>query len=264
MKQLKALIEEAMEGSAEGFFGMLYIPETPLHFGLILISWIILLLSVLVGFSDTSTKKKRVANPWLNFLCFFFLFFTFSILLTMIYQLPATATADQLMPYFMALWSCYAIYGFFVIFYLFSTEFFQAPLWLRYLFFIGTLSFLALLWILATPTTSFLVFDGAMNWLAMPLSLLAYGGFLWIIYLLIFPLFITYRVNKHREHPIKTGNWLIWLGGLIVDIGALLIALILFLAPYVLIALILTAIGMVITLIGGIINYRAKPPPTQP
>jgi hypothetical protein len=248
----------------EGFYGMLYILETPLQFGLILISWFIIILSVLVGFYDTSTKEKRVGNPWLNFLTFFFLFFTFSILLIMIYQLPATATADQLMPYFMALWSCYAIYGFLAVFYTLSTEFFEAPLWLRYLLLLGTISFLALIWLLATPTTVFLVFDGTMNWLAMPLALLAYGGVLWVIYLLFFPFFLTYRVNQHRQHPIKTGNWLVWFGGLLVDIGALLIALVLFLAPYTLIALSLMAIGMIIALIGGIINYRAKPPTPQP
>ncbi len=253
-----------MHGNAEGFFGMLYILETPLHFGLLLISWILLLLFVLVGFYDTSTKEKRLANVWLNFITIFFLFFAFSVLLIMIYQLPAAATADQLLPYFMALWSCYAVYGFFAIFTSLSTDFLKAPIWLRYLFLIGTISFLALLWFLVTPATIFLVFDGAMNWLAMPLVLLAYGGFLWFIYLLLFPFFLTYRVNKTRQHPIKTGNWIVWVGGVIVDIGALLIALVLFLAPYTLIALSIIVIGMVILFIGGIINYRAKPPTPEP
>ncbi|MFX1510184.1 MAG: hypothetical protein ACFFBR_07780 [Promethearchaeota archaeon] len=243
---------------------MLYILETPIHFGLLLIGWIILLIAILVGFSNTTTKEKRLVNPWLNFLTFFFLFFTFSILLTMINQLPAAATADQLMPYFMALWSCYAIYGFFAAFYSLDTEHLTAPLWLRYLLLIGTITFLASIWLLVTPATIFLAFDGAMNWLAMPLALLAYGGFLWIIYLLFFPLILTYRINKQRQHPIRTGNWLVWLGGLLVDIGALLIALVLFLAPYTLIALSLIAIGMIITFIGGMINYRARPPKPQP
>ena len=244
----------------EGFFGMLYIHETPLHFGLLLISWIILLLTILAGFHDTTTKKKRLINPWLNFIIFFFLFFTFSILLAMIYQLPATATADQLMPYFMALWSCYAIYGFFCVFYALSTEYLKAPIWLRFLLLFGTLSFLAILWLLVTPATVILVFDGAMNWLAMPLIPLVYGGLLWFIYLPLFGFLFSYRLNKNRQHPIRTGNWLVFFGGILVDIGALFIALVLFLAPYTLVALSIMAIGMVITLIGGIINYRAKPP----
>ncbi len=241
---------------------MLYIHETPLHFGLILISWIILLLFILVGFRDTTTKEKRLTNPWLTFVTMFFLFLTFSLLLIMIYQLPAAATADQLMPYFMALWSCYAIYGFFAVFYSLSSDFLKGPLWLRYLLLIGTISFLAILWLLVTPATVLLVFDGAMNWLAMPLIPLAYGGLLWVIYLLFFPFLLTYRVNQHRQHPIKTGNWLAFFGGLLVDIGALLIALVFFLAPYTLIALSIIVIGGIITFIGGTINYRAKPPTT--
>ena len=240
---------------------MLYIHETPLHFGLILLSWILLLLGVFVSFADTTTKEKRIASPWLNFTFSLFLFFTFTILLIRTYLLPAAATTDQLMPYFMALWSCYALYGFFAVFYLLSTKFFQPPLWFRYLLLIGTISFLALLWLLATPATIFLVFDGTMNWLAMPLILLAYGAILWIIYMLFFPFFITYRINQHRQHPIKTGNWLVWLGGLVIDISALLLALVLFLAPYAPIALILAAIGMIIAFIGGLINYRAPKPP---
>jgi hypothetical protein len=244
----------------EGFFGMLYIHETPLHFGLILVSWIILLLGIFSSFADTTTKEKRVVNPWLNFISFFFVFFAYTILLIRIYLLPAAATADQLMPYFMALWSCYALYGFFAIFSSLSTEFFQPKLWLRYLLLIGTISFLALLWLLATPTTIFLVFDGSMNWLAMPLTLLLYGGILWIIYLPLISFFITYRINQHRQHPIKTGNWLIFLGGLLFDIGALLLALVLFLAPYTTIALSIAVIGMIIVSIGGIINYRAPRP----
>jgi hypothetical protein len=99
-----------------------------------------------------------------------------------------------------------------------------------------------------------------MNWLAMPLTLLLYGGILWIIYLPLISFFITYRINQHRQHPIKTGNWLIFLGGLLFDIGALLLALVLFLAPYTTIALSIAVIGMIIVSIGGIINYRAPRP----
>lgn len=238
---------------------MLYIHETPLHFGLILISWIILLLGVFYTFADTNTKEKRISKPWLTFSTGVFLFFTFTILLIRTYLLPATATTDQLLPYFMALWSCYALYGFFAIFSVLSADQFQGRLWLRYLFLLGTISFLALLWLLATPASIFLVFDGAMNWLAMPLILIAYGGILWIVYLVLFPFLLVYQVNKQRTHPIKTTNWLYWFAGLLVDIGALLIALVFFLAPYTLIALGIITTGAIIYLITAIFYFLTKP-----
>jgi hypothetical protein len=239
---------------------MLYILETPLHFGLIIVSWVILLLTTLVGFYETSKKDKWMSTKWLNFLWGFFLFFAFSLLIVIMYHLPATATADQLFPYFLALWSCYALYAFFCAFYVLSTDYFQLPLWLHYLLLIGTISFLALLWFLTTPTTVFLVFDGTMNWLAMPLIIVAYGGILAIFYVFLLPFWLTYQINKQRTGAIKMGNWLIWFGGFLVDLGAIMLALVLFLAPYTLIALSLAALGMIIVLIGGIINFRAKPP----
>ncbi len=257
---MKVLIEREGEGNAEGFVGMLYIHETPIHFGLIIVSCILLLLGVIYGFYDYTKKEKRLGNSWLSFSYVLFLFFTFTIFLLMIYHLPATATADQLFPYFMALWSCYALYAFYAIFYVFSADYFQRWLWLRYLFLIGTISFLALLWFLATPATTFVVFDGVMNWLAMPLAMVAYGGVLWFFYLVLFPFLLVYQVNKQRTHPIRTGNCLVFLGGLLLDIGALLIALVLFLASATLIALGLAALGMIITLIGSIINLRAPSP----
>ena len=101
---------------------MFYIHETPTHFGLIIVSLILVLLWIIVSFNDTSQKDEKSVRNWLNFISMFFLLFTISILAIMIYQLPATATTEQLLPYLLRIWSSFTLYAFFAIFYGFTFD----------------------------------------------------------------------------------------------------------------------------------------------
>ncbi|MFX0168644.1 MAG: hypothetical protein ACFE89_04710 [Candidatus Hodarchaeota archaeon] len=241
----------------EGFFGMLYIHETPIHFGLVIVTWIVLLYGVFVSFRAMIASEERKEWNWLTFLTLFFLLFTYSILAIMMYNLPATATADQLLPYYLGAWSCVALYAFFGIFLMFSVKALQLPQWFKYLFLIGTISFLVVLWLFTTSGTTTVVSDGVMHWLAMPLVVVTYGGVLAIIYMFIIPFIHTYRVTKEQGGSLKTGNWLAWFGLFLWDISAMCMAVVFFAAPIMPYALGLGLIGLILSYIGLTIATRA-------
>jgi hypothetical protein len=240
-----------------GFLGIMYIHELPVHFGIIILIVIILLILLFGGFYVMITREELRERSWLNFLWILFLLFTFAIIGYRIYQLPAVATVDQLLPYTLAAWSAASLYALFSVFIWFTFDFFRKRQWLMFLFLIGSLLFLDLLWFFATPATTTAVSDGVMNWLAMPPIIVATGAVLAIIYLFLMDFIGTYQHNKTREGTIRLYNWIMWFSGLLVNISLILMALVFYLAPYMLVALGLAAIGLVILFINVIINIRA-------
>lgn len=239
-----------------GFLGIMFIHELPVHFGIIVLNGIILLILLFGGFYVMITREEHRERYWLNFLWILFLLFTFTIIGYRIYQLPAVATVDQLLPYTLAAWSAVSLYALFSVFTWFTFDFFRKRQWLMFLFLIGSLLFLDLLWFFATPATTTVVSDGVMNWLAMPLIIVATGAVLAIIYLFLMDFIGTYQINKTREGAIRLGNWITWFGGLLVNISLILMALVFYLAPYMFVALTLATVGLVILFIGAIINAR--------
>lgn len=240
----------------EGFSGMLYIAEAPLHFGLMLSTAIILLLMTLVGLLWVVRTENAGAGLWSGFLSIFFAFFMFLILTIVIYQLPAAATLDQLLPYALGAWTCVAFHAFFLLFYLLGFKWLRARVWVAFLPIIGTISFIAILWLFATPANTFVVSDGVMNWLAMPLIVVGYGGFLAIFYMLLVPLIVTYRVTKDQTGNLRMGNWIGWIGLLLWFIAAIMMALVQYLAPYMLLILGLMTIAWAIVFIGWLLSTR--------
>jgi hypothetical protein len=236
---------------------MLYIGETLTHFGLLVLLCAITLLMLLIGILAVLKRESPSASGFSGFLSILFAFFAFLILAIMVYQLPATATTVQLVPYYLGAWSCVALHGFFVVFYGMSFEWFHRRKWTVYLPILGTISFLSVLWIFTTPATTIVVFDGAMNWLAMPVIVYAYGGILAIFYMFLVPLIATYQLNKTSEGAVKMWNWITWLGSFLWFIAAIMMALVLYLAPYMLIGLGLAAIAWILLLIGWFFANRA-------
>lgn len=240
---------------------MLYIHETPIHFALIIASLIVVLILALLSFSSPITKKENVDYHWLSFLVFFFLVCTYTILAAMIYLLPAVATADQLLPYYLGAWSCVALYGFFLVFFAFSSKSISAPVWIKYLFLIGTISFLTVLWFFTTPAAVFIVSDGILTWLAMPWVVVIYGALLAVLYLLIIPFIHSYRVISKQEGNMRTGNLIAYFGILLWTISAMGMTFVFFLAPFMVGILAIGFVGLLLAFIGLLIFSRARPKP---
>ncbi len=241
----------------EGFSGMLYIHETPIQFGLIIATWIVLLYGIFVAYRWIITQEEQKEWNWMMFLILFFLLFTYTCFAAMIYLLPATATATQLLPYYLAAWSSVALYGFFLVNLVFTLPWFKEKHWMRYLFLIATVSFLVVLWFFTTPAASAVVSDGVMNWLAMPLVVVAYGGILAIIYFFIVPFYHVYRVTKPQTGALRTANWIAWFGMFLWHIAAMCMALVAFLALLMPIILAIALIGLIISYIGLTLANRA-------
>ena len=235
----------------------MYIHEAPIHFGLIMASWILLLIGTIVALRTAVSSEENRERNWFGFLFIFFLFFVFSIFAVMIYQLPATATVDQILPYTLGIWSTVSLYALFSVYYWFTFDYFAKRRWLMYLFFIGTIGFLAMVWFFATPATMTIVSDGIMNWLVMPFIVVAAGGILAIIYFFLMDFIAMYQLNKTREGRIWLGNWIVFIGGLLVNLSLVLMALMQYLAPFLLIVFALTFVGLFIMFLGGFINIRA-------
>lgn len=238
---------------------MLTFTEAPLHSGLLILLCVLALLLTLMGIYWMVKSEKKSRRAFSYFLTSLFAFFTFLIQTIMVYQLPATSTADQLLPYYLGAWTAVSMYGFFLVYYCLDFEFFKERRWLMYLPFVGTISFITVLWVFTTPSSTIVVSDGIMNWLAMPFVVYAYGGFLAIFYFFLVPLYTTYKVTQDPQVTWKIWSWLAMLGVFFWFIAALMMALVLYLAPYMLIALGLAAIAWLIELIAWIGISRASP-----
>jgi hypothetical protein len=243
----------------EGFFGMFTIAETPLHFGLLALLSVLSLIFTLMGIYAFVKSEKKDRQGFSFFLAGFFTFFTFLILTVMIYNLPAVATAEQLLPYYLGAWMTVSLFGFFIIFHQFDSKIYNEQRWLMYLPFIGTLSFIVILWVFTTPASVVPVSDGFMTWLSMPLIVIGYGGVLALFYFVLVPFYTVYKVNQVPENPFKMWNWLAILGLILWFIAAMMMVLVLYLAPYMLIALTLAVVGILIELIAWIGIYRVSP-----
>ncbi len=213
---------------------MLYIAETPLHFGLVIVICILTLLVSIIALIVTLRTEGPSIAEYNLFLTAFFAFLTFMVIAISIYVLPAAATVDQLLPTYLGAWSFIGLHSFFFVMYMLGLPFFKKRIWAIFLPIIGTLSFLALVWILPTPATVTIVTDGVTNFLAMPFTLVAYGGFLAIFYLLLIPLIVLYRIAQARQGIAKTWTWIAMIGQTLWFIGLILMALVQYTAPYML------------------------------
>ncbi|MFX0077610.1 MAG: hypothetical protein ACFE8O_00070 [Candidatus Hermodarchaeota archaeon] len=213
---------------------MLYVVETPLLFGLVIIICILtLLISIMTLIVTLKTEGTSTAGYNL-FLAAFFAFLTFMVLAISMYTLPAAATVDQLLPTYLGAWSFIGLHSLFLVIYFLGIPFFKRRIWAIFLPIIGTLSYLALVWILPSPATVTIVSDGAMNFIAMPITLVAYAGFLAIIYFLVIPLFALYKVAQSRQGMAKTWTWIAMLGEILWFTGLILMALVQYTALYML------------------------------
>ena len=213
---------------------MLYIGETPLHFGLVIIICVLTLLVSLIAIIMALRSEDPSCTLYNLFLTAFFGFLTFLVLAISIYVLPAAATVDQLLPTYLGAWSFIGLHSYFFVMYMLGLPFFKKRIWAIFLPLVGTISFLALVWILPTAATVTIVSDGVVNFLAMPFTLVAYGGFLAIFYLLLIPLIVLYRIAQSRQGMAKTWTWIAMIGQTLWFIGLILLALIQYTAPFIL------------------------------
>ncbi|MFX1509304.1 MAG: hypothetical protein ACFFBR_03265 [Promethearchaeota archaeon] len=237
--------------------------EAPLHFGLLLTTTIILLLMTLIGFLWVVKTENARAGLWSGFLTIFFAFFTFLILTIMVFQVPAVATVSELLPYSLGAWTCVSLHAFFLLYYVLGFRWLQKRVWLAILPVIGTMGFVTILWIYATPANMILVFDGVMNWLAMPSIIVGVGGVLAIFYMFLAPTFAVYQVTKSQEGMVKMGNWISWIGLFLWFIAALLMALVLYVAPYMLFVIALATVAYILVFIGWLMATRGISSPAS-
>jgi hypothetical protein len=204
---------------------MLYIAEVPLHFGFTLVICVASLLLALYSLFGLARKGKDASvSAFAGFLSVLFVFLAFMLLAVSQVLLPAAATADQLFPYYLGAWSFVGLHAFFLVFFLLGTEYFRKRVWAIFLPALGTLSYLAAVWVVATPSTVGLVSDGVLNYLAWPLALLAYAGVLVVLYMVVLPIYVAYTLAKQRRGPQKLWTWLVWVGYLVWVIAATLFA----------------------------------------
>jgi len=236
---------------------MLYITEVPLHFGFALVICIASLLLALFSLFGLARKgKDATVSAFSGFLSVLFVFLTFMLLAVSMYQLPAAATKDLLFPYYLGAWSFVGLHAFFLVYFLLGTEYFRKRVWAIFLPVLGTLSYLAAVWILATPATVGLVSDSVLNYLAWPLALLVYAGVLVALYMLVLPIYVAYTLAKQRRGPQKLWTWLVWVGYLVWVIAAMLFAAIQYTYALGLVALGLGAFAWIFILVSYYILDR--------
>ncbi|MFX0168645.1 MAG: hypothetical protein ACFE89_04715 [Candidatus Hodarchaeota archaeon] len=231
---------------------MLYIHETPIHFGAIMLLCIIFLVFALIGIIG-SLRGRSPSSGFGGFLAVVFGFLTFMSLAASIYNLPAVATAVQLLPYYLGAYTFVGLHAFCLVFYCLDFEWFKKRMWAVYLPILGTLSWLTLLWFLATPVTVQTVSDGVLTYLAMPFYFILYSGLLAFFYMFLVPFLVLYRLAKEREGAAKMWTWIGWLGIFLWFIAALLMALVQFIAPFMLYTFILAAIAWIIIFIAWLL-----------
>ncbi len=228
---------------------MLYLNEVMLHFGLTIVSVIFTLLLVLLGIIALIQYKKGVPYTALfGTLAMLFAFLAFLMLALSMFLLPAAATVSQLLPYYQWMWSFVGLHGFFLVYYLYWRSF-KERLWLNILPVLGTLSYLAVVWVLVNPLNAFVISDGALNYVVMPLILIAYGGVLAIIYIFLVPFYYAVTEYKDRVGSVRFWSWMSWLALFLWFIGAILIALVQYTVFYILYILGLVAFAWFLGLI---------------
>jgi hypothetical protein len=223
--------------------------DAPLHFGVILLLAIIFLIFALFGIIGALRSDPPSPSGWSGFLTVAFGFFAFIILAASVYLLPATATASELFPYYLAVYSFVGLHAFFMVFYLLDLSWFKKRMWLVYLPILATFSWIAIMWFYVTPTTVSTISDGVLNYIAMPFDFLLYSAFLTVIYLFIVPTIILFRLAQSREGPMKTWTWIGWLGSVLWFIAVLLMALVQFTAAFMIYTFILASVAWIIILI---------------
>ncbi len=175
-----------------------------------------------------------------------------------IFLLPSSATASDLLPYYLGAYSFVGLHAFCLIFYLFNLPWFKKRIWAVFLPIFGTLSWLTVLWFLATPATVGTISDGFATYIIMPFAVLLYSGILAVLYLLLVPLLVLYRVAQTREGAAKMWTWIGMLGLLLWFIAILLMAFVQFTAPFMLYAFILGALAWIIIFLAWLmIEFRS-------
>jgi hypothetical protein len=188
----------------------------------------------------------------------FFGFLGWLVLLASIYLLPAAATATELFPYTIAVYTLFGLHSFCIVFYFLDFSWFKKRLWVVYLPIAATLSWMGLLWFATTPTTVYTVSDGFINYLVMPMSVLAYAGFIMIFYLFLVPLWVLYRLTKEREGSMKTWTWIGLFGFLLWFIELVLMAFVQFTAPFMLFIFVLVAITWILNFLAWYMTTQRK------
>jgi hypothetical protein len=240
--------EKVMDGSAEGFLEMTLI-DAPLHFGVILLLAIIFLIFALFGIIGVLRSDPPSPSGWSGFLTVAFGFFAFIILAASVYLLPATATASELFPYYLAVYSFVGLHAFFLVFYMLDLSWFKERMWLVYLPILATFSWIAIMWFYVTPTTVSTISDGVLNYIVMPFNFLLYSAFLTVIYLFIVPTLVLYRLAQTREGSARMWTWIGWFGSVLWFIAVLLMALVQYTALFMIYIFILASFAWIIMLI---------------
>lgn len=240
----------SIEEHAGGFSGMT-LAEAPIHIGILIVNCIITLIGVILAFWVVMKSKGDYRTfRFFSFLAFLCVFLTFVVLAYSFSVLPAAATVDQLLPYTQWAWSLVGLYGLFLVYYLFWPSI-KERIWLAILFLLGTISYLAVVWLIPTPLTVFTVSDGVVNYVVMPLIVIGYGGFLGIIYIFLIPLLAIYNLAKQRDGAQATWTWVSWLGLLLWFIAIMLMAFVQYTAPYMLYIFGLSAFAFILMFIAA-------------
>ncbi len=225
---------------------MLTLFETPIHFGVILLLCIVFLLFTLIGILGVLRSEPSSSGDFAGFMSVLFGFLAFMVLTASVYLLPAAATATELFPYYITIYSFVGLHAFCLVFYFIRMPFWKKQKWAAYLPILGTLSWMTLLWFLATPTTIGVVSDGFINYLVMPLEILLYSGVLVVVYMFIVPTWAVLRLVKDREGSKKTWTWIGWFGFLLWFIAVLLMAMVQFTAAYMIYIMLLASLAWII------------------
>ena len=219
---------------------MLYIVEAPLHFGLILVPCILAFIFVLGALVAVKQylAVERFFIPFSIILEVAFVFLTFLVLALSIALLPASATIEQLLPYYQWVWALFGVHAFFGLYFIIYSNYWkilEEKLWINIPPILGTLSFLILVVLLPNTLTAVIVSDGILNYVAMPLTLVVYGGLLALFYMFLIPIYvIVFVVSKTWDDSMRIWGWLTLLSTILWFITSILVALVQYTAPYML------------------------------
>jgi hypothetical protein len=240
---------------------MLFIHETPLHFGIVITICVIALISVLLSIISVSRADgEQRWNRIFAMLFALFIFLMYLVFAVSLVILPASASVTELFPYYLVIWGFAGLHGFFIILFCLGVRFLGARKWLLFLVVLGGAVYVVLLFLLPTPFMVFTVSDGWLNYIAMPLLLVGYSIFLGIIYMFLVPLYVGIQMTKRLDAPGRRGLWVGWGGLFLSFFGAILISAVQYTVSFVLYAFVLVAVAWTLIVVGAInMGLLAKP-----
>jgi len=198
---------------------------------------------------------------WFGVFYVLFIFLMYVVFAISLAILPASASVSELLIFYQVIWGFAGLHGFCIILYSLGARFLRERTLLFVLIVLGGVAYVVLLFLLPSPLTAITVSDGVLNYVAMPLVLVAYAAVLGVIYMFLVPLLVAIRITRKTEGNAKRGIWIGWIGIVLSFVASILISAVQFTAPFILYSFVLVAVAWLVIAVGAVLmGLLSKPP----